>query len=103
MGESREEGEIVNLPNGFWYRKPLNQNVKPATEMVLNKGDKATLKHSNRRFEIIDERKDETGAFEELCKFDDDSRHPVWIHHTELAGEVKDVKTAEPETPYGGL
>lgn len=81
--------------------------MSPAEEasiiLALNKGDRATLKNSNRRFEVIDERKDEKGAFEELCKFEDDTRHPVWISHSELVSEIKDINSADSEVPQGVL
>jgi hypothetical protein len=59
---------------------------------TLDKGDRCVLKASQRRFLIIDERRDESGNFEELCKFDDDERHPIWILHSSLSGaEVEKI------------
>jgi hypothetical protein len=101
LGEIFEKGWQIKwqeLPNGSW----IWTNGLPEPELAtlgLNKGDFGALRASNRKFKIIDERKDEKGAFEELCEFEDDPRHPVWVVHSHLATEVKDVnkKDGEPD------
>jgi len=57
-----------------------------STTTKFDKGDRLVLKASGRKFLIIDEKKNENNEFQELCKFDDDERHPIWIEHGHLIG-----------------
>jgi hypothetical protein len=66
--------------------------ITPTTK--LDKGDYCQLKVSKRKFRILDERKDSDNNFEELCKFDDDNRNPIWLPHGWLVGEVNILEKA---------
>lgn len=84
-----------NIPAGWPYVLPREgpiDVISPTTK--LDKGDYCQLKASKRKFRIVDERKDSDNNFEELCKFDDDSRRPVWLPHTWLVGEVNILEKA---------
>ena len=68
-----------------WPRPAESNGGLLAPISKLDKGDYIQLKSSKRKIRIIDERKDESGNFEELCEFEDDKRRPIWLPHSQFS------------------